>query len=352
MMARRIPVWSRVVFVLLLPVVAYNIWDYVESRRLEPRLNAIRRRGEPTSLAYLYLPQHPHADQAQADRLYRAACALSAEPEGLSLEDRNRVMQAWREGRWSPGAIAIARAAVQANREALDVVDRAATLPFAGFLAGTSYNYRVSDVLRLCRLCEWRAAVAVSEGNADAALASFASEARLVRALDLAPVHLGTQLPLFSGLGAATAANTSASVRAAAGRAFADIDHDDRLRSGLINSRALMLNGASPFSIGRGAANPFVAHILARQLDAFAALIEAADRPWPNRIEAVNAVGLWPIGFAARNEQSAIALRGYTKSVAEQVRRIRCARVLVSGDALGLVDPLTGKPLEASTCKL
>src|SRR4029077_17821764 len=112
-----------------LPVVAYNIWDYVENGRLEARLNAVRLRGEATSLASLYLPQHPPAHQAQADRLYRAACALSTDPEGLSIEDRNRVMQAWREGRWSPATLALARTAVERNNEALALTDRAASLP-------------------------------------------------------------------------------------------------------------------------------------------------------------------------------------------------------------------------------
>jgi hypothetical protein len=137
-------------------------------------------------------------------------------------------------------------------------------------------------------------------------------------------------------------------------RAFADIDHDDRLRSALIGSRAFMLSGSSPFSpgVGRNVANPFVAHILVRQLDAFAALIAAADRPWPARIEAVDAVNLWPVGIALRNERSTIAIRAYTKSVAEQVKRIRCARLINSTVPPTLVDPLTGKPLEVAACRL
>jgi hypothetical protein len=350
MTARRIPTWSRIAFLLLLPFVAYSFWDYVEGRRLESRVNAIRQRGEPTSPTY----QRPIGDAARAERLYRAAGALATEPQGWSIEARNRATRAWREDRWTPDAVGLVRATVGENREALGLVDRAAALPFVGFLGGTSYNYRVSDLLRLCRLCEWRAAVAVSEGKADEALASFVSEARLVRALDLAPIPLGTGLPTFSGLSAAAAAKTSASAREAVGRAFADIDRDDRLRSGLINSRANMLSGSSSFSVGsvRSVSNPFVAHILVRQLDAFAALIAAADRPWPNRIVAVNAVELWPVGFASRNVQSTIALRGYTRSVAEQVRRIRCARVLVSDGTLSLVDPLSGKQLEAASCHL
>jgi hypothetical protein len=352
-MTRRVPTWSRVVLVLLLPVVAYNIWGYVENRRLEARLNAIHKLGAPTSLSYLYLPQRAPAGEAQADRLYRAACALAAEPQDLPIAARNRVLQAWREGRWSPDAVAIARTAVTGNREALGLVDRAAALPFAGFQAGTSYNYRVGDLLRLCRLCEWRAAVAASDGDGDAALASFTSDARLARVLDLSGSPLGS-LPTFSGLSAAAATKTSVPARDALSRALADIDRDDRLQSTLISNRASMLSGSAAYSISwRQAVNgPFEAHVQVRQLDAFAALIAAADAPWPQRIDAVNAVDVWPLGFATRNVSASVVLRNYTKSIAEQVKRIRCARLLVSTTSLTLIDPFTGKPIEVASCHL
>jgi hypothetical protein len=353
MTTRRFPAWSRVVLILLLPVVAYNGWDYVEGRRLESRLNAIRQRGEPLSLAHVFLRQNASADAAQAARFYMAAGALATDPAGLSIEARNRFWQAWRDGRWLPETLAVARTVVAENREALDLVDRAAPLPFAGFSAGTSYNYRVSDLLRLSHLCEWRAAVAVRDGQTEAALASFASDARLARALDLTPMPVGSELPTFSGL-SAVAGSARTSAREALSRALVDIDRDDRLRTTLINSRAFVLSGPSVFSLGlgRAPANPFVARTATRQLDAFAGLIAAADAPWPGRIDAMNAVELWPVGFADRNPSSSVALRNYTRSVAEQVKRIRCARLIVSTTPLTLVDPFTGKPLEVASCRL
>jgi len=66
----------------------------------------------------------------------------------------------------------------------------------------------------------------------------------------------------------------------------------------------------------------------------------------------MNAVDLWPIGFALRNTGSSVALRNYTRSVAQQVRRIRCARLIVSTTPLTLIDPFTGKPLEVASCHL
>ena len=89
-----------------------------------------------------------------------------------------------------------------------------------------------------------------------------------------------------------------------------------------------------------------------RQLDAFAELVAAAEAPWPQRIEAVDVVGRWPSGLASGNAAESFGLRKYTKSIAEQVRRIRCARLIASPKPLVLVDPFTGKPLEIGSCRL
>jgi hypothetical protein len=113
-----------------------------------------------------------------------------------------------------------------------------------------------------------------------------------------------------------------------------------------------LLNSYVGGSLARHPASPFVAYITVRQLDAYAELIAAADAPWPQRIEGVNAVGRWPVAFATGNAGEITALRNHTKSIAEQVKRIRCARLIVSTQPLVLVDPFTGKPLEVGSCRL
>ena len=343
MTASRIPVWSRVTFLVLLPFVLYSAWDYIESRRLESRLNVIQQRGEPTSPAYPQLTD----ESRQAERLYRAAAAL--------WKARNGLATAWRQNQWTPDTIEVAREEVLANREALEFVDRAAMLPFVAFAPGTSYNYMAGDLMNLWRLLELRAAVESSERRFDAALASFYSEARLVRAIDALQVGIGmggTVLPMFRGLSTVVSAAGSAPGREPLSRAFADVDLDDRLRTEFLSRRVLLLNSQFAGNLTRHPANPFVAHLTVRQLDAYAAIIAAAAAPWPQRIEAVNAVGRWPLGFASGNAAERDGLRNYTKSIAEQVKRIRCARLIVSTQPLDLVDPFTGKRLEASSCHL
>jgi len=352
MTAPRIPLWSRVAFLVLLPFVLYTAWGYIESRRLESRVDAIQQRGEPLERPYPRLT----SETRQAERLYRAAAALWVAPE-RSIEERNSIGRVSRENHWTPEAVALARQEVLANREALEFVDRAAALPFAGFAPGTSYNYRAGDLMNLGHLLELRAAVELSERRFDAALASFYSEARLVRAVDSLQFGIesgmaGRSVPMFRGLSAAVSGAGPDPGREQLARAFADVDLDDRLRMDFMARRVSLLNSFVDGSLARYPANPFVAHITVRQLDAFAEIIAAATAPWPQRIEAVTAVGRWPLGFASANAVESAALRSYTKSIAGQVQRIRCARLIASPQPLVLVDPFTGKPLEVGNCRL
>ena len=296
-MNSRIPVWSRVVFAVLLPFVAYAVWDYVESRRLQSRLEAIQQSGQPLAPQ----PGHLPAEMLQAERFYRAAAALVNLPSGADrpIAETNRVLVAWRTSRWTPDAVALARSDVDANKEALQFVDRAADLPFRSFAPGTSYNYQTSDLIRLSRLLEYRSAIALDDHKPEAALASLYAEARLVRALEAVPTAVGVALARFRGLSAAVTASPRSGARASLARAFADLDRDDRLKQVLIAGRAMLLRGGVPAFVGpsQRTANPFAAHILTSQLDAFADLIAAADAPWPQRIDRRNAVDRWPYGF-------------------------------------------------------
>jgi hypothetical protein len=338
---------SFVVCVMLLPFLAYSVWDYVEMARLRRRLDAIAKSGAPAEAPY----QRPTGDAAESERYYRAASALSIDfYDGLPAA-RNRLQKALRDGQWSADTIGMARAAVARNAEALALVDRAAARSFTGFLAGSSYNYRVADLFRLAHLCEMRAAVAIAASDGNAALASYASEARLIRALDLAPLPGltwgGVALPSLVGLSAAVErGQSSGQARDVLARALAEVDRDDRHAMAVLQSRSAALRGPDY----RG---PIVTHFLVASLDVSAELLVAAQQPWPARIDAMNKVGGWPIGgFPPRSEGAKTMLRGFTRSTAEQTRRIRCARLVVSGRPLDLVDPLSGKTLEAASCHL
>src|ERR1043166_350896 len=339
--------WPRIVFFILLPFAVYSLWDYVETKRIASRIDAIERRKEPLIVQGPF----PTGEARQAERLYRAAAALVVSPGVGSIADRNALSKAAPNDPWTPQGLALARAPVAANREAIDLVDRAARLSFVGFLPGTSYNYFAGDLLTLRIVLERRAAVALHEGKGEEALISFYSEARLARALDSMTVlrSFFAPIPRFAGLSAAVAAAPRSSVREALGPALADLDAGARLRPALLLSRAKTLT-ASSLGPRRHAANPIVAHMIVTELDTYEAQLDAAGKPWPQRIHAVNAVAQWPETYPFPN--GGRILRDFTKLTVDQVRRIRCARLIVSTRPLDLIDPLTGQRLEPSQCHL
>jgi hypothetical protein len=72
--------------------------------------------------------------------------------------------------------------------------------------------------------------------------------------------------------------------------------------------------------------------MLVDQLDTYAAIIDAAQKPEGERMQAINAVGRFPGTF--RSNQSRAVLESFTKRKTADVERIRCARRLVAGEVV------------------
>jgi hypothetical protein len=315
-----------VVLMLVLPVLALAIWDYVEARRLNARMDAIVASGAPTS------NQRYHAlsgGAADADRYYRAAAALigTFRPPASPGMDY-RVGAAVRSGDWTPNLIDEVRAQLAEHREALSLVDRAAALPFEGFAPGWSFGFLTSGLIRLARLCDLRAIERAVAGEPDAAFDSLYAELQLSRTIG--------QAPRMSGLATIVArAKPSAAARARVAQALADFDRDDRMVEDFTRARAVLLD-ASRRDVDQmpWIARPLVAHRLTRQLDTFAALVAGAQRPPAERHAAVIAVGLWPTPFAWPADLSRQQLEIQVKGTERDAATIRCARRLVAGEVV------------------
>src|SRR5438132_11603110 len=108
--------WSVIAFVLLVPVLAWNIWDYVETRRLNAAIDALARSGEPIREPYRTLK----GGAAEAERTYRAAATLA---EGLysdmPIGFSSRLANAERDRNWPPEVLAQLRAMTARHREAI-----------------------------------------------------------------------------------------------------------------------------------------------------------------------------------------------------------------------------------------
>ena len=202
--------------------------------------------------------------------------------------------------------------------------------------------------MTLAMLCESRALVEALDGHQEAA-DSFYSEARLSRAYDAGQIW-----PRFSGLSLVLErTRPSATVLARLGGSLADIDRDDQLKQNFVRWRATMLGDLLKSRAPSLQPGPLVTHLTVRSLDALSSLIAEADEPWTTRLAAVNAVGVWPApNLWSQGGRGRTMLEGYTRSVAEQMKRIRCARLLVAGGRLDLVDPLSGNRLAIGNCRL
>jgi hypothetical protein len=311
---------------ITMAVLAHSIWDYVESRRVRQRLDAIRAADAPTTMSSA---KRLSGSAADADRYYRAAAALAGRAwESIPPGHEYRMSQALRDDNWPPGLVADLRSILEGHREALMYVDRAAALPFEGFDAGWTANYGAGAFMVLSRLCEMRAVDRALSGDSDGAFESMYADVRLERVM-LRP-------PLFKALGFVASRTTpSEAARSRVDRALADIDHDDRLQLAFIRLRAQLFDmrwqdlGSLPWVV-----RPWVSHAFVNRLDTFADLIAAAARPPAERVAAVMAVGTWPTPppFALSPERSRSMLESFTRGVVAEAERVRCARRVVAGE--------------------
>src|SRR4051812_8974675 len=174
---------SAVLFILLMPLLAHSIWDYVELRRLDSVISNVDRSAERGRLAQHVDLAGPAAD---SDRYYRAAAALASGRGAklMSTEFLSRLSAAERDDVWPQELVAELQSWVDSYDEPLAFADRAAGLPFDGFAAGQTFSYLTADLVTIFRAQGYRAIVRALSGDADGAGGALFSEARLRRPLD------------------------------------------------------------------------------------------------------------------------------------------------------------------------
>jgi hypothetical protein len=316
--------WSIVAFLLLTPLVAYSIWDYVETRRLRTRIEAIAQQGAPTT-ASAYRPLT--GPSTRAARYYQAAASLvSGYTAAIPAPIGYQLGVAARDGVWPQELVVRARSLLEEHGEALSLADRAAVLPFDGFNAGTTFNYLTGNLVGVSRLCGLRANVSALDGNADAAIASVFTDVKLARAT--------RQPPSFSALAfALKRTHPSSEALTQLADALAEIDRDDRFKQQLARMRAQMLDESFVFNRAGTGSRLWDLHRFNHSLDVFSQLIAAADTPPLERHAAVMAVGEWPIWWS-RTVTGRATLESLLRASERETEAIRCARRLVAGEVV------------------
>ena len=137
------PVFRRlaiVAFVILLPLVAYSAWDYIEVRRLVHEIEAIRAKGEPVSERDVPGNWHQLTEARDAASYYMAGgmLALGTHPYTVTTPIREWLAEPAPDRQSLPKLAVPLQQFVEGAHDALALADQAARLPFNGFPGGTS----------------------------------------------------------------------------------------------------------------------------------------------------------------------------------------------------------------------
>lgn len=323
---------SLVALLILLPFVAHSLSDYVEARRLKAALDAIQARGETITQQF----KAPEGEAAQADRYYRAGAALASGFHPNAQGWFGRVSAAERAGVLPTDVADQLRSTVNDYNEALSFVDRGALLPFDGIAPGYSYHYGwVGTALRLAGL---RALVRAIDGDGNGAADSLYSEIRILRVAQF-PFLIPSMWMVSDVKRVVAGSRPSGASLERLGQALAELDRDDNLSLNLQRLRTQLYQG-SPARTGLGPQSwpailgrPWVVHELNCALDTFAAMLEGAEVPWPQRIDNVIRVGRLPSpvpsgpGFC-RDDPSTV--ESFVLSMVRPLPHVRSARIVVA----------------------
>jgi hypothetical protein len=175
-----------VAFVVLLPLAAHSLWDYIEIRRLVGEIKAIRAKSEPVSEREAVGGNQPMPSKEHGAASYYLAGAmlsLGTNPSGAITPIREwLVAQSPSREKLDQLAAPLYELARNSS-DALLLADKAAQLPFDGFPAGTEYSYRTAGVSALSELIAARTLSLSQSGSADAAVDSVISGLQIRRAL-------------------------------------------------------------------------------------------------------------------------------------------------------------------------
>jgi len=287
-------------FVVLLPLAAHSLWDYVEVRRLVSEIEAIRAKGEPVSEREAVggnqpVPSKEHG--AASYYLAGAMLALGTNPSGAITPIREWLL-AQRPSREKLDPLAgPLRELVRNSNDALLLADKAAELPFDGFPAGTEYSYRTAGISELSELITARTLTLSQSGDADAAVNSVISELQIRRALrDAGWMAIsGHQVSLVLSL---TQPSRQALVRLQA--ALESEDKPERQLEDFLRERARYVeliwrryygtdpNAPSHYtlpmrSVTETVMRPWFTHNAVNVLRLWAQLVEVAKTAWPDK---------------------------------------------------------------------
>ncbi len=237
------------------------------------------------------------------------------------------------------------RSRFEPKPEALELLDKATSLDFRGFHAGTTSGYLWDQVRQLFDLASFRTVYLASTGAGAGAAASLRSEIGLIAGrpsplplewlTDYWKAESLTRLQWILNASPLTDADL-----VAVDAALARLDRDDVLEWYITTRRARNIDASfSVLGMYYGGTNvfgsynrvsmlgrltrPYAAHLLLRELAASAKRLDASHEPWPQRIDGILAV-------QGANAVNVRLLRRDVQVIAADLAVIRAGRLTVA----------------------
>jgi len=331
-----------VAVVVLLPVAAYSLWDYLALQRLIAEIEAIQARGEPlndplVARDFENLPD----EQRRAGDYYLAAAVLAQHTAAAVPVGSVHLWLAGVDTQAQRGALAEGlRVVVDGAPEALALADKAAGLPFGGLPPVLDLGGRMSGLHRLSVLIAARTLALSLAGRGDEAVDSALvaiAERRAWQDLRWIPPS-DVEVPAILSLSTPSAAALQR-LDAALAAAVPTPDPAQQLlalRAEFLAQSWRRYYGADPSlprmytlpmrSLEETIVRPIISQRLARSLETWAAMIPPA-RLSAGRLAALEAIARAQGGTIPPELGAAVVrTRAYTGSVALE----RCTRTLVA----------------------
>lgn len=356
-------------FAIALPILVHAAWDYTEVRGLRMRVDAIRAKGEPTSIDQVRPSPGLTDSGIEAARFYRAAAALASNWNRnayVALDPPHNIMNVAPQN-WSSAQREQANRLVSANSDVLDLVDRATAMEFLGFPPGTDYSYRFAELWQLEQLASLRTRV-LAVDRRDSAVKALHVQLLLLRAIDREYPHtvswfievISRDLALVVGRVRPTDA-----LFAAFEAVLTALDRDNRVKRIFLAQRAEWLSNGSlhPRSRLRPVLIPWEAvrrpldlHMVNAVVDMQTQNLEYADLSWPQRLEPFRGVDLGPFGEV--KDARAMVQYAAASAVRQEARNdalVRSALIAIAIERAResnatpeipkLIDPYSGEPM-------
>lgn len=343
---------ARILLPILLLIAAWQIWDNVEARRLDPLVTTLRdvaARG----------PRQPVTDPADTENAarYYAAAAMFVEqnPRGGFDAKYRHIVRAQREAlaggapvpEWMGPAITRALAHNQAT---LDLIERGAGAEFYGFAWSRRNVTQWAGLSEAAKVEAMRTLERLAAGDAHGAATSIVSRLRYLRAYDepaeLAAYQKSNDLKSISeDLALLLARPDVADVDLdGISRALAPVyegERSDRLLAEVVLYPLGYIEQAWQGRSWQYASagvllRPALRHTVVPMARAANEAVEATALPWPDRIRAVEALRedgvLWTPTALAGIRQITPRLRSNLNLLADGMMVARSARVAVAAD--------------------